>query len=168
MRDGRLRVRTTPRSVLRGIRLQKWRRASAKRRGLFLLSVLTTRWGLYGVVSTAMRGGPDEWLPYALLSGGLLFVALGFLDDLRRRNAAIPLRTISRVERSGDGSTLRVAHAKDGDAETTDIEFASESGVEKAVERLRWKGVRIAEVGERKANLRENIERRRKREVETN
>ncbi|WP_227355112.1 hypothetical protein [Haladaptatus salinisoli] len=145
VRDGRLRVRTTPRSVLGGIRLQKWRRASAIRRALFLLSLLSTGWGFYGLASTAMRGGPDEWLPYALLWGGFAFVVLGFLGDARRRNVTIPLRTISRVERSADGSTLRVVHAEDGDAETTDIEFVSDSGVEKAAERLRWKGVRVSE-----------------------
>ncbi|WP_458185503.1 hypothetical protein [Haladaptatus sp. NG-WS-4] len=145
VRDGRLQVRTIPRSVLGGIHRQKWRYASAKRRGLFLVSILATVTGVRSLTNTALSGGPDNLLSYALLSCGLAFVALAFLNDVRSRNMAIPTRDVSAVERSTDDPALDVTYTEAGTVETTEIEFPSESHVEKAVEQLRYDGIRVAE-----------------------
>ncbi len=144
VRDGLLRVRTTPRSVFSGILSQKWWRARVKRRGLFLLSVCTTAWGIQGLLSTAMSGGPDDWFSYALLAGGLACMAFAFANDVRNRNLTIPLSAVESVEQPTDGLTLRISHSESDDPETTEIEFRSEASVERAVEQLRYKGIRVS------------------------
>lgn len=145
VRDGLLRVRTTPRSVFSGILSQKWWRASIKRRGLFLLSVCTTAWVFQRLLSTAMSGGPDDWFPYTLLASGLAFMMLAFLNDVRKRNLTISLSTIESVEQRVDDPTLRVSHSEPNETETSEIEFQAEASVERAAEQLRYRGVRVSE-----------------------
>lgn len=96
------------------------------------------------------------------------FVALKLTVGRLRKGISIPLRTVREVERGTDPKKLQIVHRKFEDVEETEITFPREADADAAVELLRWKGIRIAEVGKRKANLREKIERQRKREVGTN
>ncbi|GAA0243899.1 hypothetical protein ACFFQF_03565 [Haladaptatus pallidirubidus] len=145
MRDGELRVRTTPSSVFKGLYRQKWRQASVIGRGLFLFSLVGTGWGIERLVGTTLGDGPDEWLPFVLLWAGFAFMAFGFLMNIYTRNVRIPIRSILDVERNADGRALHVTYTESEAVEETEIKFSSETSAEKAVAELRYKGIRVSE-----------------------
>ncbi|WP_227355111.1 hypothetical protein [Haladaptatus salinisoli] len=168
---GVFRVRTTPRGVVRNVYLDGWKGKDKLQQGWFVFSAFFAVMTLGRFVS--------EWLGFSgrplsvgfVLSALLvyaLFLALKLALGRLRDGVSIPLRTVREVERGNDPTKLEVVHGEFGNVERTTIAFPGESDADAAVELLRWKGIRIAEVGERRANLREDIERRRKREVETN
>lgn len=162
VRNGHLRVRTTPRGVVRNIYLDSWKEKDKLQQG----------WVVFSTVLAMVTFGQfvSEWLGFSgeLLSVGFvlsavlvyaLFLALKLGHGRLRGDISIPLRTIREAERGSDRTKLRVVHGEFEDVASTEIEFPSESDAEQAIELLRWKGIRIAEVGNEKTNFRTEIDR---------
>ncbi|WP_049971195.1 hypothetical protein [Haladaptatus cibarius] len=166
VQSGDLRVRTTPRGAVRGIYFENWEGKDKLQQGWFVFSSIFT--------AVTVGGFINDWLGFsgALLSVGFVisllffYVAAGVLmlvNGRLRTDVSIPLRTIREVEHNEKQLELAVGEFED--VETTEIEFPHESDAEKAIELLRWKGIRITELGEEKTNLRTEIDRELERET---
>ncbi|WP_435152834.1 hypothetical protein [Haladaptatus sp. DFWS20] len=161
IQSGELRVRTTPRGIIRSQYLDNWKGKDRLQKGWFLFS------NLFATITFGQI--LNDWLGFSgglvsvgfLLSGVLVhFIAGGlrFVNKRFRSGISIPLRTIRKAEHKSDPKKLEVVHGELEDVETTEIEFPTESDAEQAIELLRWKGIRIGELGTEKANLRAEID----------
>ncbi len=171
VQNGNLRVRTTPRGVVRSQYLDNWNGKDRLQKGWFIFSNIFATITLGKIIS--------EWLGFSgglltvgfVLSALLVHVGLWFLKLVHgrlREGISIPLQTVREVEHKSDPTKIVVVHGESENVERAKIEFPSESDADSAIELLRWKGIRIAELGEQKSNLRGEIEREREIEAETN
>ncbi|SIQ91795.1 hypothetical protein SAMN05421858_0811 [Haladaptatus litoreus] len=166
VQSGELRVRKTPRGIVRGQYFDNWKGKNRLRKGWFIFSNIFATITLGRIV--------NEWLGFSggLLSVGFVLSALSvhvglwllkLANGRLREGVSIPLRTIHKVEH--DKRELEIVHGEFEDVETTEIEFPRDSDAEKAIELLRWKSIRIAELGKGKNNLRTEIDRELERET---
>ncbi|GKZ13862.1 hypothetical protein [Haladaptatus sp. T7] len=186
VRDGEVRIRTTPRGAFREEYLGNWTDRGLLRRGLYVVTTLFTV-GTFADMVRDVFGFSDRLLSVGTIVslGVVLVTVIGLRWSISRlrRDSTIPLSAIREVERErangkrdGEGGTeeptLRFIHTPESDDEETEIEFPSEEAAGRAAQLLRYKGVHVFDLDDwsRRTEIEGSRDgnRREKRETETN
>ncbi|MFH5798147.1 hypothetical protein [Haladaptatus sp. CMAA 1911] len=162
VRDDELRIRTTPRGIVREKRLD-WEKSGRLRRWASVVTTLFTV-GTFASIVRDVLGFPDRLLSMgSAVSVAVVVVAIigARWASLRwRQDPTVPLSTIREVEHERangarddedetGGSKLGLVHFPGSDGGETEIEFPSEEEAERAVQSLRYRGIRVFDLDDR-------------------